>query len=189
MHVDLSPAWGEKSPESLSGAAAVGSHGVTVSLRRDESRAVLVIGGGQPRGQPLPDHLQGVDSAAIHGVPFETRPVQLESAEIVLRGIVPFEAAAGLFPAAPAEAPASGLDPDADDQVVALSRQHAAAKRERKQHADRVKDLQSKQSDLQSQLQAIESELAGAGESSAALAERCAELRQRIREGLDAEEA
>lgn len=85
-------------------------------------------------------------------------------------------------------APDSPGPGDDDDQLVALSRQHAAAKRERKQHADRVKDLRSETADLRERLEAAEAELAIAGDTAAAHAERCAELRQRVRDALDAEE-
>lgn len=168
--------------------------------RSDPARAWVTLRFSMEAGAPLPPVAQNRTELVIAGTAVPVRAMTLKCGAGTLQGSLDpalVEAVAGPVSEAPApeEKPAPGgpapsaEDPDADDKVIVLSKEHAAAKREQAQHAARVDTLESETADLRARLEAAEQELAGAGETAAALAERCAEARQRIRDALDAEEA
>lgn len=178
--------WNSRSADSMSGTCAIRGHALELSLdRSDAERALLTI---RAPGGSLPLDLVGISPVSLEGISFPVQPVDIDGGTTVLQGHVPAAAAASVF--APPGTPLSPdvSDPDASDPVVSLSRQHAAAKRERRQHADRVKDLRSKAVNLRAQLDEVNAELSTAGEKAGAIADRCADLRQQLRDALDAEE-
>lgn len=192
-------------PQRPSGPCEVGGRAAHCFFDRsspDGPAKVTVRFDMTPRA-PLPEFARGREALVIAGTEVPVRAAEIEDGSEALQGSLDpalVDAVAGpVAPpdplAKPAPAPsdsdpgANAGDPDAGDQLVMLSRQHAAAKRERQRHADRVKDLRSETADLRARLEAAETELAAAGDTAAAHAERCAELRQQVRDALDAEEA
>ena len=154
---------------------------------------------------PLPQFARDRTSLEIAGAQVPVRAAELECGAEALQGSLDpslIEAVAG--PAAPPDPPAdspaeslpadlpAGASPPADgddgDELVALSREHAAAKRERREHADRVKGLRADLADLRGRIDGIQSELETAAETAAGHADRCAGLRRKIRDLVDREE-
>ena len=182
MNID-NPVWNSRSADSMSGTCAIRGHALALSLdRSDGERALLTI---RALDGSLPLDLLGLGTVTLEGIAFPVQPVTADGGATVLRGHVPVAAAASVF-ASPEDV--GDTDPDASDQLVTLSKQHAAAKRERTGHVARVKALREEAADLRARLEAAERELATAGETAAAHADRCAELRQQLRDALDAEE-
>lgn len=189
--------WGERSKRRLRGACQLAGHALSISLERQSvtgpAEILLRVEDGS-----LPPDLLAVSTVALAGRPCPVQAVRVEGAT-VLSGTVPADVADTQFsppapaptpaPAPPDPEPAPPGGPEAPDSLVALSRQHDAAKSEAAAHAGRVEQLRAEAADLAERAAAVDEELAAAGDTAAAHAERCAELRQRIRDLLDAEEA
>lgn len=197
------------------GTAELGGIPVHAFLDRSNPAAAwITIRSSMAERAPLVPRLQSVTAISVAGHAVAVRAVGLQCGASALQGQLDpalVEALAGP-PADPNPNPAPAPpDPDPDPapqpvpepvpepeadaggtapgSLVALSRQHDAAKAERAAHAARVQRLRSEAAELRGRLQAAERELAAAGDADAGHAERCAELRGQIRDLLDSEEA
>lgn len=182
----------DRGPERAAGECQVGGRAAhAIFDRLDRPQARLTVRFDMAPSAPLPAFARDRTKLTVAGTAVPVEVAVLDDGAEALRGPIDLalvETVAG--DDAPGMNVAPGApDPDAADPLVTRSREHAAAKRERRQHAARVAGLRSETADLRAQLEAAEAELATAGETAAAHAERCAELLQQLRDALDAEEA